>query len=92
MNITTHLCGRGPKPERKIGLTITERRRQVIYWLARGKENAEIGQIMGISQWTVKGHVEAILSVYKAPNRMSAVVKAIAVGDLSLDELMKDFS
>lgn len=44
-------------------------------WVAFGKSNAEIGQILGISAATVKGHIERILDKIGAANRTHAVAK-----------------
>jgi DNA-binding CsgD family transcriptional regulator len=39
---------------------LTSREREVFHWLARGKSNAEIGTILGISTATVGKHLEHI--------------------------------
>ena len=54
-------------------LTLAEQR--VMKWVAYGKSNGEIGQILGISPATVKGHVERILEKLEVSNRTHAVAK-----------------
>lgn len=71
---------------------ITARRREVLHWIARGKVNSEIAAILGLSELTVKHHVQDILCIYSATNRMCAVMRAIARGDLAIDALMRDFA
>lgn len=75
--------------------TITERRKQVLHWMARGKTNEEIAAITGItgiSPLTVKNHVQTILGIYGVPNRISAVLRAIARGDVDFEEMKKEFA
>ena len=71
---------------------ITDRRGEVLHWMARGKTNFEIACILGLSPLTLKNHVGQILAVYDAPNRVCAVVRAIARGDISRDELFREFA
>lgn len=40
---------------------LTERELEVAQWLAAGKSNPEIAQLLGISRWTAKLHVGNIL-------------------------------
>jgi DNA-binding CsgD family transcriptional regulator len=60
--------------------------------MAMGKTNAEIGGILGLSPLTVKNHVQTILLIYGSQNRICAVMRALSRGDVSLGELMKQFS
>ena len=71
---------------------ITVRRAEVIYWMARGKENSEIGKLIGCSPFTVKNHIRDILRIYGCPNRVSAALIAIARGDISFEEIQKEFA
>lgn len=52
-------------------LTFAEQR--VMKWVAYGKSNEEIGQILGLSPATVKGHVQRVLEKLGASNRTHAV-------------------
>ena len=71
---------------------ITERRREVLFWMARGKEYREIAEIMNISWCTARHHANQIKEMYGAPTRMCAVMRAIARGDISLEEIMREFA
>lgn len=72
--------------------SITERRKQVMHWVARGKSNKEIAVILGLSSTTVRKHIVRILALYGAPNRLCATMRAMARGDISAQELMREFA
>lgn len=52
---------------------LTQRESEVLQWMAEGKSNAEVGQILEISAGTVKIHVQRVLAKLGAPNRTAAV-------------------
>ncbi len=68
---------------------LTERERQVLKWISAGKSNWEIAKILGISEFTVKNHVQNLLKKLSATNRAQAVTKAIACGLLDAIENKK---
>lgn len=51
---------------------LTERESEVVFWLARGKTNREIAQILNMSPRTVNKHLEAIFQKLEVDNRTSA--------------------
>jgi len=51
---------------------LTLREREVLCWLARGKSNAEIAMILGISAATVGKHLEHIYPKLGVENRTAA--------------------
>jgi two-component system, NarL family, response regulator len=55
---------------------LSERERQVLQYIANGRSNKEIGQILYISENTVKTHVKSILTKLDAMGR----TEAIAIG------------
>lgn len=59
---------------------LTEREREVLAWCAEGKSNWAIGEILGISEHSVKFHVQNIYRKLDANSRIAAVVKAIRMG------------
>lgn len=67
--------------------TLTDRERQVIASLARGRSNKEIGTELGIQEQTVKNHVSHILGKLGLEDRLQIVVFAARRGLVSLDEL-----
>lgn len=59
------------------GFGLTERESEVLLWLARGKGNAEIAIILGVSPRTVNKHLEQVFRKLSVENRTSAAVMAL---------------
>lgn len=57
------------------GFGLSEREAEIMDWVRRGKTNAEIGQILSISVFTVKNHLHHIFQKLDVYNRMQAVSK-----------------
>jgi DNA-binding NarL/FixJ family response regulator len=66
-------------PEPLLGLGLTPRVAEVLLWVAQGKTNADIAQILGISEWTVKKHVLDIFEKLGVETRTAASLRAIEV-------------
>ena len=62
-------------------LSLTTREAEVLIWIARGKSNRDISDILGISPRTVNKHLEQIFTKLGVENRASAT--ALAVGALA---------
>jgi DNA-binding response OmpR family regulator/DNA-binding CsgD family transcriptional regulator len=62
-------------------LSLTTRESEVLIWIARGKSNRDISDILGISPRTVNKHLEQIFTKLGVENRASAA--ALAVGALA---------
>lgn len=60
--------GRHRRPDQ----LLTQREREVLSWLARGKSNAQIAAILGISSATVGKHLEHIYPKLGVENRTAA--------------------
>jgi DNA-binding NarL/FixJ family response regulator len=58
---------------------LTHRESEVLLWIAKGKANRDIGEILGLSARTVNKHLEQIYSKLGVENRASAAVKAANV-------------
>ena len=56
---------------------LTDREKEILSWLMEGKSSWDIGQILSISERTVKFHVNNICIKLNAVNRTHAVAKAI---------------
>lgn len=54
---------------------LSDRERQVLDWVREGKTNHEIGQILGISPFTVKNHIQKTLRKLDVTNRAQAVAR-----------------
>ena len=55
---------------------LTIRESEVLLWIAKGKSNRDIGDILGLSARTVNKHLEQIYVKLGVENRASAAVKA----------------
>lgn len=58
---------------------LTAREAEVLAWIAKGKTNRDIGDILGLSTRTVNKHLETIYVKLGVENRASAAVKAAYV-------------
>ena len=59
---------------------LTKRELQVLEYIANGRSNKEIGQILFISEHTVKTHVKSILTKLDAIGRTEAIAVGIKRG------------
>jgi two-component system, NarL family, response regulator len=59
---------------------LSERERQVLQYIANGRSNKEIGQVLYISENTVKAHVKSILTKLDAMGRTEAIAIATKRG------------
>jgi DNA-binding NarL/FixJ family response regulator len=66
-------------PAPLLGLGLTPRVAECLLWVAQGKTNADIAQILGISEWTVKKHVLDIFEKLGVETRTAASLRAIEV-------------
>jgi DNA-binding NarL/FixJ family response regulator len=64
-----------PEPLVKLGLT--PRATETLLWLAQGKTNADIATILGITESTVKKHVQEIFEKLGTETRGAATVRAL---------------
>ena len=62
-------------------LALTTREAQVLLWVARGKANRDVGDILDLSPRTVNKHLETIFTKLGIENRSSAAVIATRVLD-----------
>jgi DNA-binding CsgD family transcriptional regulator len=59
---------------------LSPREAEVLGWVARGKSNALIGEILGISGATVDAHLRRIFLKLGVFDRISAAVRGIGIG------------
>lgn len=74
----------GEAPPESISEALTPREQEVLQLLAEGLPNKTIARQLGISDHTVKFHVNAIMSKLDAQSRTGAVVKATRLGLIML--------
>ncbi len=68
-----HLYRLGSTP---LIVTLTEREREVLRWLARGKTDRDIAAILGTSPRTVQKHLERVYAKLGVETRTAAVMRA----------------
>ncbi len=66
-----------PKPLEKLG--ISPREAEVLLWVAKGKGNGEIAEILGLSVATVKKHTIHIFEKLGVESRTAATLRAMEV-------------
>ncbi|MFT4089491.1 MAG: LuxR family transcriptional regulator [Asticcacaulis sp.] len=64
----------------QIMASLSKKETEVLQWVAAGRSDDDIGQILGISVHTVDTHLRHIYQKLEVNNRVSAVVKAIISG------------
>lgn len=65
-------------------MVLTEKERDVLSWVAQGKTDCQIGDLLAMSTSTVDYHMRNILKKLDANNRILAVVKALTYGLIRL--------
>lgn len=63
--------------------TLSPRERDVLQWIARGKSNAIIAEILGVSPNTVDTYVRRVFLKLNATDRTTATLRAVAFGLVS---------
>ncbi len=58
-------------------LAVTQREAEVLFWIARGKSNRDIAEILDLSPRTVNKHLEQIYAKLGVENRASAAALAV---------------
>ncbi|HTT13019.1 MAG TPA: helix-turn-helix transcriptional regulator [Burkholderiaceae bacterium] len=68
-----------PAPDRTTpDLPLTAREREVLHWLAGGKTDRDIGEILGISPRTVHKHLQRIYEKLGVETRTAAVMRVLS--------------
>jgi len=66
----------------RIGLS--PREREILEWIARGKSNAAIAGILGISAHTIDAHMRKIFAKLGVADRVSAAIRGIGLGAIAM--------
>lgn len=64
-------------PAQLTSLGLTPREAEVLFWVAQGKTNPEIGVITGVQLTTVKKHLESVFGKLGVENRTAAAAMAL---------------
>jgi LuxR family quorum sensing-dependent transcriptional regulator len=72
------------RAERQKSAILTPREREIMRWVAAGKTDDEIGEILAIAHATVTSHVENAKIKLNATRRTYAVVQALRLGEITL--------
>jgi DNA-binding NarL/FixJ family response regulator len=75
-----HLIGEAPINP------LTPRELDVLRHVAAGMRNRQIGELLDISEQTVKNHLSSVMHKLGVPNRLRAVTAAVREGWLALDD------
>ena len=59
---------------------LTARELQCLRWIAMGKTDDQIAELLKIGKWTVVSHVKSAKYKLGTPNRASAVAMAVSLG------------
>jgi len=65
------------EPDSRPHQPLSQRERESLTWVAKGKTDWEIAQLLGISERTVHYHIENAKKKMMVPTRLQAVVEAI---------------
>lgn len=64
-------------------VSLTDRERDILSWIARGKSDLDIGDILNLSEYTINYHMRNIFRKFQANSRITVVVKAVSYGLIS---------
>ena len=67
--------------EKQAGVGLTAREREVISWVARGKTNAEIAELLWLAPSTVRKHLENVYAKLGVSTRTAAVARFLGLID-----------
>ena len=68
---------------------LTDRQRDCLLWVGRGKTDWEISRILGISEETVDRHLKHARERYGVPKRTLVVIRALFDGTLSFADILR---
>jgi len=79
--------GRGYRDE--AAPQLTDRQRDCVLWVARGKGDWEIGRILGVSEETVARHIKQACARYGVSKRTLLTIRALFDGTLSFTDIFR---
>jgi DNA-binding NarL/FixJ family response regulator len=82
--IQNRLRRRAQGPRQRSKYHLTDREREVLTWVGRGKTSSEIATILGLSERTVNFHCDQAIKRLDVINRAQAVARAVSEQLLAL--------
>ena len=73
-----------PRRRSVVRVLLTPRERDIMQWIAAGRSNDDIAEILGISERTVRFHLTAVMDKFGSANRTQAVVDSLRAGEIRL--------
>ncbi|MBW8829899.1 MAG: helix-turn-helix transcriptional regulator [Burkholderiales bacterium] len=64
--------------------TLTKREIECLHWSAAGKTAWEVGQLLGLSEWTIVYHLERTKKKFGVRRKCEAIGHAVALGLIGL--------
>lgn len=72
---------------RRPPVALTDRQRDCLVWIARGKTDWEVGRILGLRQDTVVQHIKDARERYGVSKRTTLLIRALRDGTISFDDV-----
>lgn len=69
---------------RRLDFKITPRECECLYWVAMGKTDEQIAELLNIGKWTVNGHLQSAKQKLGTPSRSAAVARALTSGIIKI--------
>lgn len=70
---------------------LTEKEKEVVFYLAMGNTNKEIAANLNVSVHTVKAHLEAVYEKLEVVNRLQAVIRALQLKLINLESISVEY-
>jgi len=84
--LLARLMGQPQTPSRVLARPLTQREHSVLAWMADGKDVTNIARELNISAHTCRGHVKAVLSKLGAHSQLEAVIIAVRIGLVAIND------
>ncbi len=82
LRVRAHQETLGNQNRSRSGRLVTPRQQEILALIRDGKTNIQIANILELSPWTIKNHVQMIFQRLDTSNRTQAITRAISLGIL----------
>ena len=76
------------RPRNPAGVHVSDRERDCLLWISRGKSDWEIAKILGISPETVHQYVKRVRATYDVVTRSQLVAHALFAGTITFEDVL----